>query len=213
MQASDDKKRESYITGHCSPEDDLLAELNRQTNLKMLNPGMIAGHYQGKFLELLSHMVNPELILEIGTFTGYSAICLARGLKSNGMLHTIEINDEITSFAMDFIHRAGLEEKITIHTGDAIKIIPSLTGLFDIVYIDGDKSQYLRYFDLVFPRVKRGGFILADNVLWGGKVYDHKYNDKDTKHIRGFNQMIKQDKRLDVFMLPIRDGLMITRKK
>jgi caffeoyl-CoA O-methyltransferase len=213
MQTSNDKK-DAYIIQHCSSEDDLLAELNRQTNLKMLNPGMIAGHYQGKFLELVSRMINPDLILEIGTFTGYSAICLARGLNQNGMLHTIEINDEITSFALDFIRRSGLEEMITMHTGDAIEIIPSLAGPFDLVFIDGDKSQYNKYFHLAFPKVKKGGFILADNVLWGGKVYDQKYiNDEDTKHIRDFNKMISEDSRLEQLLLPIRDGLMIIRKK
>jgi caffeoyl-CoA O-methyltransferase len=205
---------ESYIMRHCTAEDRLLAELNRQTYLRMLNPGMLSGHYQGKFLELISHMINPELVLEIGTFTGYSAICMARGMKENGKLHTIEIDDEIRNFAMDFIRRSGLENKIIMHTGNALEIIPKLKGPFDLVFIDGEKSEYRQYFQLLFPSVRKGGFIVADNVLWKGKVYgpgDRK--DDNTGYIIEFNKMIQEDDRVDNLLLDIRDGLMVIRKK
>jgi caffeoyl-CoA O-methyltransferase len=209
-----DERRESYILNHCTAEDPVLQELHRQTYLKMLNPRMISGHYQGKFLEMISHMINPGKILEIGTFTGYSAICMARGLKKDGILHTIEINDEIKEFTMDFIGRAGMEEKIVLYTGDAVKIIPSLKGPYDLVFIDGDKSVYMECFNLVLPVVRTGGFIIADNVLWGGKVYLPDYSgDEATRHIKEFNQMIMQDDRVENLLLPVRDGLMIIRKK
>jgi caffeoyl-CoA O-methyltransferase len=207
-------KKEEYILRHCTPEDPVLAELNRQTYLKMLNPKMISGHYQGRYLEMVSHMIRPEQVLEIGTFTGYSAICMARGLKEGGMLHTIEINDEIKEFTMDFIRRSGMEKKIFMHTGDAREIIPTLKGPFDLVFIDGDKSQYVQYFQLVLPLVRYGGFILADNVLWGGKVYTtENRDDENTRYIHEFNEIIQNDARVENFLLPIRDGLMIIRKK
>ncbi|MGF1585265.1 MAG: O-methyltransferase [Bacteroidales bacterium] len=206
--------RESYIINHCTSEDKILSDLHRQTYLKMLNPRMISGHYQGKLLELISHMINPGKVLEIGTFTGYSAICMARGLKKNGMLHTIEINDEIIEFTKDFIARAGMEEKIVLYTGDAIEIIPSLKGPYDLVFIDGEKSQYVDFYNLVLPIVRPGGFIIADNVLWGGKVYNSQnQKDESTSHLIEFNDMIQKDDRIENFLLPVRDGLMIIRKK
>ena len=209
-----EREKEKYIIRNCTPEDPLLAELNRQTWLKILNPKMLSGHYQGKLLEMISCMINPSQILEIGTYTGYSAICMGRGLKEGGQLHTIDINDEIRDFAFDFIRKSGMQDKIIMHTGNALKIIPSLIGPFDLVFIDGEKSEYKEYYNLVFPKVRKGGFILADNVLWDEKVYRPEYdNDEYTVCIRDFNEMISRDERVDNLLLPVRDGLMIIRKK
>ena len=208
------REKEKYIIRNCTPEDPLLAELNRQTWLKILNPKMLSGHYQGKLLEMISRMINPSQILEIGTYTGYSAICMGRGLKEGGQLHTIDVNDEIRDFAFDFVRKSGMQDRIIMHTGDALKIIPDLSGPFDLVFIDGEKSEYKDYYNLVFPKVRKGGFILADNVLWDEKVYRPEYdNDEYTLCIKDFNEMINRDKRVDNLLLPVRDGLMIIRKK
>ncbi len=208
------KDRDEYLISHSSAEDPLLAQLNRQTFLKMINPKMISGHYQGKFLEMLSFMLRPRQILEIGTFTGYSAICLARGLSEHGKLHTIDKNDEVRAFASAWITRAGLEKKIVLHTGDALDIIPSLPGPFDLVFIDGEKTEYKEYYLLSLPRVRKGGYLLADNVLWNGKVYRPEFrNDQSTKMMIAFNKMITEDERVENIMVPVRDGLMIMRKK
>lgn len=208
------QKREEYILKHCGREDPLLGELSRQTRLKILNPTMLSGHYQGRFLEMASCMISPQKILEIGTYTGYSAICMAKGLKKDGQLHTIDINDEIKEFAENFIKRSGMEEKIVMHTGNALEIIPSLDGPFDLVFIDGEKSEYKEYYRLALPKVRQGGFIIADNVLWNDKVYKPEYiNDEYTGYIMEFNEMIRKDQRVENFLLPIRDGLMIMRRK
>ncbi len=207
-------RKEEYIISHCSPEDPVLAELNRQTHLKMLNPKMLSGHYQGKILEIISHMISPSKILEIGTYTGYSAICLAKGLCDNGVLHTIDINDEIRDFAASFIRKAGLDEKIIMHTGNALDIIPSIAGPFDLVFIDGEKSEYQKYYELVFPEVRKGGIIIADNVLWDEKVYKAEYrNDEYTGYIDKFNKMVSKDARVETLLLQVRDGIMLIRKK
>lgn len=204
----------NYIISHTTEQDPLLSELDRETNLKMAFPNMISGHYQGRLLEFISKMVQPEYILEIGTFTGYSAICLARGLKTNGKLHTIECNDEIIPFAKGFIHKAGFEDKIELHTGDALQIIPQLDLLFDLIYIDGDKSQYCRYYKLTFDKLKAGGIILVDNVLWNGKVLRQSPGkDDETDDIRNLNQIIQADPRVENIILPVRDGIMLVRKK
>jgi caffeoyl-CoA O-methyltransferase len=207
------KRKKEYLISHCSAENPLLAELNRQTYLRMLNARMISGHYQGKFLEMVSFMISPHQILEIGTFTGYSAICMARGLHEDGKLHSIDINDEIKDFTLDYIRRSGLEEKIILHTGDALEIIPALSGPFDLVFIDGEKSEYQQYFQLSLPKVRQGGFIIADNVLWDGKVYNPEYiNDEYTRHMIEFNKMVHYDERVDNILIPVRDGLMVMRK-
>ena len=175
---------------------------------------MLSGHYQGKLLEFISKMVQPEYILEIGTYTGYSAICLARGLKTNGKLHTIECNDEIIPFAKKFIEKAGLADKIVIHTGDALQVIPQLNILFDLIFIDGDKSQYCQYYELTLNKLKAGGIILIDNVLWDGKVLKQPLKkDDETNGIRNLNEMIHTDPRVENIMLPVRDGIMLVRKK
>ncbi len=214
MAPDHEQNRQEYILAHSTPEDPLLSGLNRQTHLRLLNPEMLSGQYQGKLLEMLSLMIAPSRILEIGTYTGYSAICLARGLGEAGELHTIEKNDEIREFAWKYIREAGLENRIIMHTGNALEIIPSLTGPFDLVFIDGDKSEYIRYYDLAFPKVRKGGTIIADNVLWYNKVYKPEFiSDEYTRYMDEFNKMVVNDTRVENLLLPVRDGLMIIRKK
>jgi caffeoyl-CoA O-methyltransferase len=207
------KKLEQFLHDHTTPEDPVLEDLYRQTHIRFVNPNMATGHLQGKFLEFISHMIKPENILEIGTFTGYSTICLARGIKPDGKLITIELNDELTTFAHSYFCRAGVESKITQLTGKAQDIIPSLDQIFDLVYIDGDKREYTEYYKLVIDKVKPGGFILADNVIWGGKVFEENSTDPQTGGIIAFNEMIKKDSAIEKVIIPLRDGLMMIRKK
>lgn len=202
-----------YAEKHTTSETSVLAELNRETHAKVLMPRMLSGHLQGRFLSMISHMVRPNTILEIGTYTGYSAICLAEGLKEGGHIHTIDINDELTPMVQQYVDRAGFKDKITLHTGDARNIIPTLAGPFDIVFIDADKINYSVYYDLVFEKVKKGGWIIADNVLWSGKVLDPGKADKDTQAIIQYNDKIAKDSRVETILVPIRDGLLIARKK
>lgn len=190
----------------------MLEDLYRQTHIRFINPNMASGHLQGKFLEFISHMIRPEYILEIGTFTGYSAICLAKGLQVGGKLITIEINDEITDFAASYFRRAGVESKITQLTGNALKIIASLDQQFDLVFIDADKREYCDYYRLVIGKVRKGGFILADNVLWGGQVSDKDTKDQQARGIIEFNEMIRNEKNIEDVIIPLRDGLMLIRK-
>lgn len=207
------EKIEKYILDHTKVEDSLLAELNRETNLKVIQPRMLSGHLQGKFLEMISCMINPKTILEIGTYTGYSAICLAKGLSVDGILHTIEVNPELKLFSERYFERSGLKYKIQQHTGNALDIIPQMDEVFDLVFIDADKENYLNYYKLVFDKVKNGGFILADNALWDGKVVDaHDSQDNETKGIVEFNNFVQQDRRVENMLLPLRDGIMIVRK-
>lgn len=204
----------NYIEEHSEAEDPVLKELNRETNLKILRPRMLSGHIQGKILEQISKMINPKIILEIGTYTGYSAICLAKGLQENGILHTIEINDEIENFIKKYIQKAGLQKKIKLHIGDANKIVPSINDMIDLVFIDADKPQYIDYYNLVFDKVKKGGYIIADNVLWSNKVIKKiDKNDTQTKGIIDFNNYVHNDDRVENVIFPVRDGLMILRKK
>lgn len=204
---------EKYILDHSDKEDKILYELYRETNLKVLNPRMISGHLQGKILEFISKMISPEHILEIGTYTGYSAICLAKGLKPGGQLHTIEINDEILGIPKRYIAKLKLQDKIKFYCGDALEIIEKIDKSFDLVFIDADKRQYVNYYNKLFDKVKQGGYILVDNVLWGGKVIDEKDDDESTIGIRQFNRLIKKDNRIEKVILPIRDGLFLIRKK
>lgn len=208
-----DRRTEKYLSEHASPEDPLLEELYRKTHIKFVNPNMVSGHIQGKLLEFISRMISPETILEIGTFTGYSAICLARGLKPGGTLFTIEINDELREFSGSFFKRAGLDKSIVQLTGDALKIIPDLDARFDLAFIDGDKREYKQYFTCLLPKMKAGGFIFADNVLWGDKVLENDTKDPQTKGIIEFNDMIKENTEIEKVILPVRDGLMIIRVK
>jgi caffeoyl-CoA O-methyltransferase len=208
-----DKILEKYIIDHLTPEDPVLEDLYRQTHIRFVNPNMASGHFQGKLLEFLSLMIKPKNILEIGTFTGYSAICLAKGLQADGKLITIEINDELNTFASSYFIKAGLDKKIVQLNGNALDIIPSLEISFDLVFIDADKRDYCDYFRLVIDKIKPGGFILADNVLWGGQVTDTSTNDPQAKGIIKFNEMIRKEKTIENIIVPIRDGLMLIRKK
>jgi len=207
------KKLEQYIEHHSSLEDPVLEDLYRQTHIRFINPNMVSGHLQGKFLEMLSLMVRPDNILEIGTFTGYSAICLSRGLKPDGKLITIEINDELSSFAHSFFCKAGVDSKITQLTGRAQDIIPGLNIMFDLVFIDGDKREYVEYYKLIIDKVNPGGFIIADNVLWGEKVLEKETTDPQTRGIINFNEMVRRETAIEEVILPIRDGLMLITKK
>jgi len=204
---------ETYITDHTSPEDDLLKRLNRETHLKVINPRMLSGHVQGRFLEMISKMIRPKRILEIGTYTGYSAICLAKGLAGNGILHTIEVNPELEEFAKRYFREAGLESQIIQHGGDALELIPQIDETFDLVFIDAAKESYLDYYHLIFDKVRKDGFILADNALWDGKVVDpNQVQDKETQGIIAFNDFITKDDRVENLLLSLRDGIMIIRK-
>jgi caffeoyl-CoA O-methyltransferase len=200
---------EKYIRDYSSPEDPLLEDLFRQTHIKFVNPNMSTGHLQGKLLEFLSVMVNPSAILEIGTFTGYSAICLAKGLKPGGKLITIEINDELRDFAGSYFKKAGFENAIIQITGKAQDIIPDLDQIFDLVYIDGDKREYSEYFNVVTGKVRQGGFIFADNILWGEKVLEKNSKDPQTRGIIEFNDMIKERTDIEKVIVPVRDGLIL----
>jgi len=202
-----------FIENHTTPEDKILYALNRATHLRTFYPNMLSGRVQGKFLEMVSRMVRPEKILEIGTFTGYSAIALAKGLAHNGMLTTLEVNEEMEDFILEYIEKAGMQNKIKLLMGNALEIIPGLNDRFDLIFIDADKEQYVDYYELALPVLKPGGFILADNVLWSGKVLeDDAKSDKETMGIKAFNEHVKNDDRVEQVMLSIRDGLMLIRK-
>ncbi|MFI5172619.1 MAG: O-methyltransferase [Chitinophagales bacterium] len=211
MEAIIPENIEHYIQQHTTPESEALLGLNRETILKVLMPQMLSGHVQGKFLEFISCMVKPQFILEIGTYTGYSAICLAKGLKDNGKLITIDINEELTPMVKKYIELEGLGNKIDIMNGNAMEIIPSLDHKFDIVFIDADKINYSNYFDLVIEKVSSGGWILADNVLWSGKIIQEKM-DKDTMAIDAYNKKVLNDHRVENVIISIRDGISIARK-
>ncbi|HNW98566.1 MAG TPA: O-methyltransferase [Bacteroidales bacterium] len=202
-----------YAEEHTSEEPALLKELNRETHVKMIYPRMLSGHLQGRLLSIISKMLQPENILEIGTYTGYSAICLAEGLQKNGVLHCIEINPEFEEIIRKYIDKSGFSEKIKLHIGDALELLPKMNETFDLVFIDADKEQYLDYYKLVFDKVKPGGIIVADNVLWDGKVMEEKSSDKETRGIKEFNDFIQNDERVENILLPLRDGLMMIRKK
>ena len=209
-----DENIEKYALAHSQPESSILMQLNRETHAKVMQPRMLSGHMQGNFLTLISKMIQPDRILEIGTYTGYSAICLAQGLRSNGKLYTIDVNEELEGMVKKYIKEADLDQKIEVLIGDAMKLIPTLNDQFDIVFIDADKKNYANYFDLVFDKVRSGGYIIADNVLWSGKVLDlQKNRDSDTLLIDAFNKKVHGDKRVEHMLLPLRDGLMIVRKK
>lgn len=204
----------TYCEDHTSGEDALLKKITRETQAKVLMPRMLSGHLQGKMLELFTKMIQPETILEIGTYTGYSGICLARGLKKNGKLITLDINDELESMVRGFFEESGLGNQIDYRLGNALEIIPTLSGPFDLVFIDADKFNNATYFDLIIDKVRPGGIILADNVLWSGKVIlkEGQKIDKDTKAILDFNDTIQKDPRVENVLLPIRDGIMMSRK-
>ena len=200
-----------YCIAHTTLEPSILYDLERETYLKTLAPQMSSGHLQGQFLRFLSKMKRPETILEIGTFTGYSAICMASGLPEGGILHTIEVNEELEHIIMKYVEKAALTEKIKLHIGDAKKIIPQLNLDYDMVFLDAGKNDYAFYYDLVFDQVNPGGLIIADNVLWSGKVMEKKQR-KDASLLDAFNKKIHADNRVENILLPIRDGLIIAQK-
>lgn len=203
-----------YLVKHSEEEPELLQQLTRETYQKILQPRMLSGHYQGRLLSLLSKIINPEYILEIGTYTGYSALCLAEGLRATGELHTIDINEELSSFQRKYFDRSAYGKQIHQHLGNAIKIIPSLNKSFDLVFIDADKENYVNYFNLIIDKLNSGGVIVSDNVLWSGKVIEKlDPNDSSTRTLIKYNQLLKEDSRIETVLLPIRDGLTISRKK
>lgn len=209
-----DPEIDDYASSHTTPESETLHSLNRETYLKVLQPRMLSGHIQGRVLSMLSHMIKPNDVLEIGTYTGYSALCFAEGLDENGTIHTIDINEELGPMARGYFEKAGYGDQIHMHIGNAVEIIPTLDKTFDLVFIDADKENYINYYNAVFDKVPIGGYIIADNVLWSGKVLDKKEieNDLDTKVIVEYNSMIQNDDRVENVLFPIRDGLMIARK-
>ncbi len=205
---------EAYIETHSESEPELLQQLSRETHLQVLRPRMLSGHFQGRVLSLFSKLIRPKRILEIGTYTGYSAICMAEGLVENGELHTIDINEELYNFQRRFFDKSGYGDQIMQHIGNAIDIIPGLDMNFDLVFIDADKENYPAYFDLIIDKLNPGGIILSDNVLWSGKVIEPlDPKDKSTPVLLEYNQKLKEDPRVETVLLPIRDGLTLCRKR
>ncbi|QJX45914.1 O-methyltransferase [Hymenobacter taeanensis] len=205
-----------YADQHTTPESALLARLNRETHVQLLHARMLSGHAQGRLLSMLSHMVRPRRVLELGTFTGYSALCLAEGLTDDGLLHTVEQNPELESRIRRYVQEAGHEARIQVHIGDARHVLGGLAETWDLVFIDADKINNDTYYELVLPQVRPGGFLLIDNVLWGDKVlpsYSPKPSDKDTHAVRAFNDKVQADDRVENVFLPLRDGLLLVRKR
>lgn len=203
-----------YCLKHSDKEDDLLNEVSRQTHLRTTQPRMLSGHLQGAFLSMISELAKPKIILEIGTFTGYSALCLAKGLQPNGKLITIDTNPETALLAQDFFKRSAYKDRIEFILGKAAEVIATLPHNYDLVFIDADKKNYVAYYDLVFDKLNKGGLIMADNVLWSGKILDlQKNKDEDTLAIDAFNKKIAADTRVEKLMLPLRDGVTLIRKK
>ena len=204
----------SYCEKYTQQEDEVLYQLHRETYQKILRPRMLSGHLQGQILTFFSKMIQPKHILEIGTYTGYSAICLARGLKKGGKLHTIDVNEELEDFSNSYFEKAGLQNDIVMHIGKAIDVVPKLGVEWDLVFIDADKENYINYYNMVLPLVKKGGFIISDNVLWSGKVTQPiDAGDKETKTLVELAELINTDSRVENVLMPIRDGLLVARKK
>ena len=205
---------DDYVVSHSENEPELLQQLNRETYQKILQPRMLSGHYQGRVLSMISKLVCPKNILEIGTYTGYSALCLAEGMKHTGTLHTIDVNEELIDFQRKYFDKSGFGAQIHQHLGDALDIIPKLDITFDLVFIDADKENYSNYFNLIIDKLNTGGIILSDNVLWSGKVLEtiFKKDDTSTPALIEYNALLKEDNRIETVVLPIRDGLTISRK-
>ncbi|MCR9182811.1 MAG: O-methyltransferase [Flavobacteriaceae bacterium] len=205
---------DNYVIEHTQSEPELLQQLNRETQAKVLQPRMLSGHYQGRVLSMISKLVSPKTILEIGTYTGYSALCMMEGIQKDGMLHTIDHNEELFSLQRTYFDKSELGEQIVQHVGEALEIIPNLEGPFDLVFIDADKENYCDYFELILPKMKTGGVILSDNVLWSGKVLEKpKRDDVDTRALIAYNKLLNTHPKVESVLLPIRDGLTITRVK
>ena len=208
------KKLDDYVCAHSENEPELLYELNRETNMHVLRPRMLSGHFQGRVLSMISHMISPKNILEIGTYTGYSALCLAEGMQADGKVITIDQNEELEELVNAYIERSEFAGKIQCMIGDAMRIIPELDESFDLVFIDADKSNYLNYYHMVMDKIPSGGYILIDNVLWSGKVLEPpEEGDVDTRVLIELNKIIHEDERVQEVLLPIRDGLLLVRKK
>ena len=207
------KELDDYVVYHSEDEPELLQELTRETYQKILQPRMLSGHYQGRLLSMISKLIHPENILEIGTYTGYSALCLAEGLTDDGELHTIDINEELVDFQRTYFDKSPYGKQIFQHLGNALEIIPSLHKTFDLIFIDADKDNYPAYFKVIIDKLNPGGILLSDNVLWSGKVIEPlKEDDFSTKALLEYNILLKEDKRIETVVLPIRDGLTISRK-
>jgi predicted O-methyltransferase YrrM len=205
---------ENYVANHSQTEPELLTKLNRETHQKILQPRMLSGHFQGRVLSMLSKIINPKNILEIGTYTGYAALCLAEGLAENGILDTIDNNEELYDFQRKYFDQSEWKNQIVQHLGNALEIIPTLNKKYDLVFIDADKENYINYFQMIVPIMNRGGIILSDNVLWSGKILEElKPNDKSTKALLEYNKIINEDDRVETVLLPIRDGLTVSRVK
>ena len=207
------KELAAYVENHTDKESELLHQINRETHLHVLKPRMLSGHLQGRVLSMFSHMMRPRRILEIGTYTGYSALCMMEGMAADGHLFTIDKNQELKERVAQYFHDSGFQDKISFLLGNAQEIIPSLSETWDMVFIDADKVNYSNYFDLVIEQTRPGGYIIADNVLWSGKVVEDKITDEDTEAIRAYNRKIHEDDRVAHVLLPVRDGLMMARKK
>ena len=204
----------TYAINHTQDESNLLKALNKETHQKILQSRMISGHYQGRVLSFISQLIRPETILEIGTYTGYATLCLAEGLTKNGKIHTIEINEELIDFQKKYFDQSKFKNQIFTHLGDAIDIIPKLKLKYDLIFLDADKANYPNYMEMVVPKLKKGGVLIADNVLWSGKVLDYqqKRDDIETKGIKLFSELVKKNSSLQTLLLPIRDGLIMCRK-
>jgi len=204
---------ENYLAKYSQEEEPILKELNRETYIKVSKPQMLSGHIQGVFLAMISKLIKPEYILEVGTYTGYSAICMAKGLREGGQLHTIDNNLELKAIAERYIHKAGFSDKITLHQGNALDIIPEIKYAFDLAFIDADKENYANYYEMILPKISKGGVILIDNVLWKGTVLgESPKKGKITQTLHQFNQMLSKDTRVEKVILSIRDGLTLVRK-
>ena len=208
------EKLDNYVVAHSENEPELLQQLTRETYQKILQPIMLSGPYQGRVLSMISKLVNPKSILELGTFTGYATLCLAEGLRKDGVIHTIDVNEELEDFQRKYFDLSGFGSQIHQHIGSALDIIPQLNCTFDLVFIDADKPNYVNYFHLIIDKLNPGGIILSDNVLWHGKVIEPlKDKDTSTKVVLEYNELLKNDPRVETVLLPIRDGLTISRKK
>ena len=206
------RELQDYAERHTSPENEVLQHISRETHAKVLQPRMLSGHLQGRLLSMFSNMIKPDRKLEIGTYTGYSAVCLSEGLSSGGRLFTIDVNEELEDRVRGYFEKAGIDEKITYLIGDAREIIPTLNERWDLVFIDADKLSYLQYYEMVIDNMNKDGYIIADNVLWSGKIVEDA-SDKKTEAMRQFNDMVMNDDRVENILLPVRDGLMVMRRK
>ena len=204
---------DQYCCAHTADENDLLKRVNRETHVEVLQPRMLSGHFQGRVLSMLSKMIQPQRILEIGTYTGYSALCMAEGLSPDGKLVTIDVNEELANRVQGYFDASAFAKQINYIISPALDVIPTLNETWDLVFIDADKQNYIEYYELILPLVRSGGYVILDNVLWSGKVAEPDKNDKDTVLLRKLNELIHEDERVEEVLLPIRDGLMIARKK